>query len=290
MVFGRLVTYIQHRSLAAKAERYRQSYLEATRKWLEVDDAIECSLSFKVIFLKESMPPDTTVIKGLANGLAELLLEFDMMVAIVKRVGRSGLRKILKSRINRSIPLKRGDFGEILTSGVLEGIADIHVPFSKLAYRILANQSLPGYDIIAVKEDRNQSIESIFFVETKLRTSYSSDAGKDALEQLQKTFDNHHTDNLLFTIRCVERKNPKLHKLLLDYMFEVNTNRIEENFVIGLVFEKTVWTDRCLSNIEPILNNSDYPLTSVYVVPVDNLSNLIDDICDESNLEVNLID
>ena len=155
----------------------------------------------------------------------------------------------MKSRINTAIPLRRGDLGEVFFSGILEGIIDIHVPFRKLAYRILANQPLPGYDIIATKEGANQSLESIFFVETKLRTTYSTTAGKDALEQLQKNFANHHEANLIFTIRCVERRHPKLREQLLDYMFDPNASRIEEKFVIGLVFDKTAWTNACLRNI-----------------------------------------
>ena len=222
--------------------------------------------------MAETQPRDAADIAYLANLLSEAKIDPDLLAEV------SGL---LGWRVTPGRPsVRKGEFGEIVIAAILEEFEGYIVPVKKLRYQIDPEQTLPGNDLLCMAFADDGSLESLLFVECKLRTTRDLPAGTDAHEQLLDDRERGFADILTFIIaRLYEQESPLL-PLLTDYL------RIRaasgHSYGIGLVWESSQWDERVLGRVaalDPLLD----PL-AITVTGVSGLTGLVDEVFDQAGV------
>lgn len=176
----------------------------------------------------------------------------------------------------KTVQLRHGDFGEVLTIGLIETSTHLRVPVIKLRSQVDADQSLHGTDIVgfALVEDPELRVIDLDFVEVKVRTSGRSNAKNAAVEAHEQLLEDRRvmfSDVLEFIAQRLEESDPELSRAFDDYLADRDgpdgTNRIV------IVIEEDDYHQDILSNLTDRDNLCD-PL-AVDFVRLDGLADLI---------------
>ncbi len=251
--------------------------------WLDSNERNPCPYShFKVIDLREKI----LLSSGIKSHLRDLYVSarFDLHFLESLKGSAASLgwewNKVRKSIVEKGIPtisnFKRGEFGEVLITAVLEQFHDYKIPVYKLRYKITANQSLPGTDIVALGINNEGTIIEVCFVETKLRTRKDNMAAIDGYKQLKETYESKLPDILTFIAARLQERKDNLYKAYMFYLLDRTDNRGKDNFRLGLCWENSEWSENVLENLQD--NGVDLPKLILHVIPINNLRQITDEL------------
>jgi Cap4 SAVED domain len=80
--------------------------------------------------------------------------------------------------------VRRGDWGEIVTSLFLRDIRQLETALIKLRYKLNRKKSSFGIDVFGVQLDEAGKVSSLCVCETKTKITYDKQIGKKAYESL----------------------------------------------------------------------------------------------------------
>jgi uncharacterized protein DUF1837 len=182
--------------------------------------------------------------------------------------------EVLPSRTAGSMPIRRGDFGEALTNGILAELEGYTLPIGKLRYKVTANQTLTGTDTLGIKIAERGSISEVSFVESKLRCRPDTFAGVQAYRQLKHDVELALPDIVTFVAARLHDRNDALYEPFADYLASRADTRDIETYRIALSWDTSQWTETVLSNLEA--EELHLSPIGVSVCQISDLSNLID--------------
>jgi len=268
-----------------KSQRLRKKMCKSISKWIDIRILNPAPYQeFTVLSATENCSPDVQILQGLMCALVDMFLEFDYYLDMIRLGGKGLLRKRLEARIPKKRSFRLGDFGEVLLFGFLIAKCNYRVPYKKIARRLLS-ENQQGYDLIAIKI-KNNKLEEILFIESKLRTKPDTGAAKQAYKQLGYNYRQRHVENLEPLERCLRGTDDSMRELILDYMFSRETYVGRERFLVGLIYDEEIWNDACLANLAGKINDKQNLKTLALVVKIADLENLIARVCSLSGIEV----
>ena len=180
--------------------------------------------------------------------------------------------------------VRQGDFGEILTTLVIEHFTNLKVPISKLRYKFNNDRSVFCTDLIS--HNQGDTIVDITYYEIKTRITKDKDSAMEAYEGLLKDEQKSAEGVADFLSRyyheiaeVVEKNMGDASALydLADKFGDVvkNSQNYNRRFEIVLIIEKDKFEETSLEN----LNNITLQLLplEVTVILIENLKDLVDE-------------
>ncbi|MCD2191464.1 Hachiman antiphage defense system protein HamA [Actinomycetospora soli] len=178
---------------------------------------------------------------------------------------------------SKTIQKRHGDFGEVLTIGLLRELRSTSVPIVKLRYYPDAEQTLHGTDVVGFvtseQPDGSIIIERLVFVETKVRVSNDRGVLCNAHKQLSDDAAAGFVDTLEFLHQRLETEHPHLLGPYESYLSD-RSDRALGDYQICLIINTDDWRQ---ATMDDLLDEAEIvsPLT-VDVVYVNDLRILID--------------
>ena len=227
--------------------------------------------SFKVVDLEEISPvPTPAVFAGL---LRDAYLGQETLADVADRYGFAAVKaKLLAPLIPVRENAQRGDFGEAVTVEILETLEGFHVPINKLAYKITADQSLPGPDCLAFKLSQGE-LEEVAYVEAKLRTTRDALVAVNGVRQLEQVSKAREPELLTFVLRRLRDKGDVLANIVETYVFGRNDSK--DRYLLSVLYENDHWGEGILERLEDEGIGLE-PLV-VYVTRIAQLRSLVDE-------------
>ena len=178
------------------------------------------------------------------------------------------------------VPTRRGDFGEIIITAILEEIQGYIIPVAKLRYKVTGNQLLTGTDSLALKMNSEREITEVCFVESKLRTAFNKEEDKmiavQGSKQLQKDYESKLPDILSFIAQRLFETNNELFEPFMNYMrYRKDTTDID-TFRLSLCCDQDAWKEVVLVNLEE--NEVHVPQLIVHRIRIKELGPLTEDL------------
>ena len=226
---------------------------------------------FRLMETSENCPIPLNVKEYLKKALLNARINLGLFQNLAKRLGWSNVESLLAQTVFPTLPkMKRGFFGEVLVCKILEDLSGYIIPVKKWRYAITKNQSLPGTDAIAIKMSGG-SISELFFVESKLRTSSDNTVALKGYEQLKADYFKELPEMILFVLgRLEEQKNEYFPAFQAYFLDRKNKTKIE-SFYLGLIWDKKVWSDKVLENLETDIVINGVPELTVNKTCIENL-------------------
>ena len=226
--------------------------------------------SFKVVDLEEKSSAPMPA--AFADLLRDAYFGKDYLAALADRYGFAAVKdKLLAPLIPVRENAQRGDFGEAVTVEILETLEGFHVPINKLAYKITANQSLPGTDCLAFKLAES-ALEEVAYVEAKLRTTRDASVAVEGIRQLKQASQAREPELLIFVLRMLQDKGDALADIVEAYVFERNDSK--DRYILSILYENDHWSEGILERLEDEDIGRE-PL-AVYVTRIAQLGSLVD--------------
>ena len=146
----------------------------------------------------------------------------------------------------------RGDFGEAFASACLEQFENCVVPVRKLRFKIDPEQTQPGTDIVAFHLAGDE-IESLEFIETKLRTGISRATAEEAHAQLVADNEVRFGDILEFVAERLAETNAEGYECLMRHLAArgAPTDRVGA-FGVFLVWDQSTWEEEVLDRLNSV--------------------------------------
>lgn len=187
---------------------------------------------------------------------------------------------ILSGASPNAIPTKRGDFGEVLITALLEESHGYKIPVRKLRYKVTRNQLLHGTDALAIRVDTEGNVTEVCFVESKLRTATRNADDRNlavtGCDQLKNDFDHKLPDILQFVAQRLHEIKDELFGPFVVYMGTRADTTDIDTFCLGLVWERAEWEEQILQNLEEHTNV--LPRLVVHAIRINNLGQVSDDL------------
>lgn len=185
--------------------------------------------------------------------------------------------------------VRQGDFGEILTTLVIEKFFNLKVPISKLRYKFNNDRSMFCTDLIS--HNHGNVIMDLTYYEIKTKITYDDNIAKIAYDGLLKD-EQKPTEGIAdFLSRyyfeqaeAAEGSGGDATNFydLADKFGDIvkNPEIYNRNFEIVLIIEKNVFKEVILENLNDIsLQLSPLEIT---VILIDNLKELVNDVFDKA--------
>jgi len=248
--------------------------------WLVCEELNPCPYQpLSVVMVEEETEYNDTIKSELCSLLIYHLFDIDSMTASASSDVDEIPNDVIRKRLPTVDNMKKGYFGESLTSFLVSEYSGYYIPVKKLHYRISPNQSLPGTDVIGFKV-REGAISGICFAESKLRTRYETQIGSSAYKQLITDYDTKQSGFLYFILKILHDKSDPFFNLLMHYMEPLYSTLGNDEFIVSLIIDNSVWSDTILSNIQSDVNDT-YPKTIVFAGKINDLENLIDGVYED---------
>jgi hypothetical protein len=186
---------------------------------------------------------------------------------------------ILSGASPEATATKRGDFGEVIITALLEESHGYKIPVRKLRYKVTRNQLLQGTDALAIRVNTEGRVTEVCFVESKLRTATRSAKDRNlavtGCDQLKKDFDYKLPDILQFVAQRLHETGDELFEPFVEYMGTRADTTDIDTFCLGLVWERASWEEQILQNLEDHTNV--VPRLVVHAVRIQDLGPVSDD-------------
>jgi hypothetical protein len=229
--------------------------------------------TFAVIDYKNN-PPTEEVKNYLCELLRQNRIDLKFLEAAKKRLSWEKLKLLEKAKIPNQLSVKRGDFGEAVSSATMSKLHEYRIPVSKLHFSITGNQTLPSTDVLAIKED-GKRITEVCFVESKLRTTASKQTAVQGCQQLDNDQSMAVPHMVLFAANRLYEIGDPLSGKLLDYLESREDNNIDTSS-LNLYFEDSIWSEEVMENLEAL--KTKLPHLTVRVTRVVGLGALTDEL------------
>jgi hypothetical protein len=213
----------------------------------------------------------------LSHLVREARFDAGFLASMAEQLGWSRVRDdIITRAMSGNATAKRGEFGEVLVSGILEEFDGYIVPVRKMRFKITPGQSLPATDMLGLALNTDGNISEVLYVESKLRTTRDDMVAVDGYKQLQNDYSSKLPDMLTFVANRLYEWNHPLYESFRDYMGDRLDNRDKDGFCLSLCFDTDEWQERALVNLEDY-GISD-PTPRVFVIRLSNLRALTDEV------------
>jgi Cap4 SAVED domain len=229
--------------------------------------------TFAIIDYKNN-PPSEEVKKYLIDLLRENRIDPKFLEAAKKRLSWAKLKLLEKAKVPSQLSVKRGDFGEAVSSAALAKLHGYRIPVPKLHFTVTGNQTLPSTDVLAIKED-NSRVTEVCFVESKLRTVVSKQTAVQGCRQLEHDQSMAIPHMVLFAANRLFEVNDALADKLLDYLDSREEKDVDTSS-LNLFFEDSIWTEEVMENLEAI--QTRLPHLTVRVTRIVGLGALTDEL------------
>lgn len=203
-----------------------------------------------------------------------------------------GPKRAAEALISPKIPtlsrMRKGRFGELLTTNILAEFYEYEVPIQKMKFLITSDESQPSTDVIAVKKQKDRVIE-VCYLESKLRTTEITSMGKDAFLQLKNDLAKKIPDMLAFVVNQLYEKRDPFYQEMLKFMME-RVPSVAESFRIGIISEKNKWSETCLVNLGEVIKEKERYKIEVDIIRISCLDQLVKDLFESFGIEADLED
>lgn len=216
-----------------------------------------------------------TVSQDVKNHLVDLLLTSMMDPALARaaetRLGWRSRSAMIASRVPTDEKVRRGDFGEVLASAILEQFHGYLTPLKKLRHKPTGNQTLRATDVLALKLSSDGSLAEVCFVECKLRTARDNMVAVDASKQLKEDYDSNYPSILTFMMEELLKQGEDDPTFLAfcSYLEDRQDNRNKDSYRLSLCFERSEWRELVLTNLDE--SSATLPELLVHVVLIGEL-------------------
>jgi hypothetical protein len=178
-----------------------------------------------------------------------------------------------------STSTRRGDFGEVLITALLEEVHGYVVPVRKLRFKVTRDQLLTGTDALAIRINNEGRVTEVCFVESKLRTATRGEVDRTlavtGCQQLKKDYDSKLPDILQFIAQRLYETEDELFAAFGEYMRTRADTTDLDTFCLGLVWDREEWEEQILQNLED--HTDVVPRLVVHAVRINNLGTVSDD-------------
>ena len=158
--------------------------------WLESDDSCKnCYTKFQNMSLKEKKGIREQVKPALIDAILDHHIFPQRIKEKLKKLGFKRTAEYFGNFLPKNDKLRKGNFGEVVTSEHLCQRYNYKMPVFKLRFMDNPNMPMRGEDIVAFEINEDNKIIAICIGETKTLETYIKDKVKKALEQLVKA--NH---------------------------------------------------------------------------------------------------
>ncbi|MHB8603271.1 MAG: Hachiman antiphage defense system protein HamA [Nitrosotalea sp.] len=243
-------------------------------EWLENKPRAKASAKFDVIdYLEKPSRNDEIIKNDLSKIFFQNTLDYDYLKKLSESIGWERTKKeFIEGTIPKKKNMKRGRFGEMLSSSILEEYHGYAIPIHKLQYTITSGQSLPGTDLIAIKKNDSE-ITEMCFVESKLRTTSNTKAITEGYLQLEKDKHGGIPAMLKFVMaRLADKKDPLL-QLFINYLILRTDSR--DTFRVVAVYDKKHWSETSLTNLDQEITSIRHKLV-IDVVQMEDLQKVVE--------------
>jgi len=235
---------------------------------------------FKLLDVEEPAGLRESVRDYVSELLRESRFDPGFLTAMAEVLGWEMVRDSLASgAAPESTSTRRGDFGEVLITALLEEVHGYIVPIRKLRYKVTRNQLLTGTDALAIKINNEGRVTEVCFVESKLRTATRSDKDRAlavaGCDQLKKDYESKLPDILQFVAQRLHETKDKMFESFVEYMRTRTDTTDLDTFCLGLVWDREEWEEQILQNLED--HTDVVPRLVVYAVRINNLGTVSDD-------------
>jgi hypothetical protein len=254
----------------------RPSLLSTWLEWSERDSVgFE---AFNVIDIAENSSPESETITYLGGLLRDCMVDPNFLIAAQEWLDWPEIETWTMGSLPESLTLRRGSFGEVLATAIMEEFHNYDVPVRKLRYRISQGQSLPGTDVVALTWSQDDGITGVCFTEVKLRTTtaFASEAVVDAYDQLLADQTAYRPAMLKFIAERLADMNHPLLPVFMRYLRDRRDLSDLDSFRMILVWDSEAWEEKLLSILRDI-DVSVEPLT-VHVAQIEELPSLIEEV------------
>ncbi len=243
--------------------------------------------------MSESNPIDSNILEYLSK---ETLVQYRSLKWIKERYKTEDKSELIKylydsvfpsttNQINKNV--RQGDFGEILSTLIVEKFQNLKVPISKLRYKFNKDRSVFCTDLVSINQ--GEVITDIKYYEVKTRITYAKDTAKKAYEGLAKDeakLDEtiaDFLDRLYFEQAEVLNQAGNSEEAETFYKISKQFGEIvrdptkfNRSFEIVLIIEKNVFNEEMINE----LNGMSILLSpiEVSIFLVDNLKHLVSDV------------
>lgn len=192
------------------------------------------------------------------------------------------ITSVIEPRLSRNLNMKKGKFGEMLESSILESFFDFTIPIKKWRYAISSDQSLPRCDIVAVKINNSKIIE-MSFIESKLSTIQDKNKISNAYEQLMEEKESGFEEIISFIInRLIDEKNP-LQEEFIEYCLIKDIPN--DSYRVAATYDVSKWNEEALNNLNEAIPGSTSNLT-VDVIRIGELEKTVQAIYEKRGWDV----
>lgn len=260
------------------------------KTWLQRHPRDINSYSFRVVDITESVQVDELIKDYLGQETLQQYRSFEFLKNKYQDESPDELVKYLRNyvfsssydRITKNV--KTGDFGEILSTLIIEQFKNLKVPISKLRYKFNKDRSVFCTDLIS--HNLGDTIQDITYYEVKTRTSYSKQIGVKAYEGLLKDeqkpteFIADFLDRLYFDKAETLEKAGSTEEAKIFYAISKQYGDIVKNpenynrgFEIIIIMEASIFKEDILTELDT-LSISLSPL-EVTIILVNELRDLV---------------
>ena len=241
-------------------------------EWLEYVQREDTSFRFKVNNINEKKNRDTDKINQIFGSIIlDNIVGYDTAKKISESMGwNKTVEKLVSPRIPKTNNMKKGKFGEILESKILEEFFDFVIPIKKWKYAITSDQSLPSTDIVAIKKN-DSGVTEISFIESKLTTDNGTGPILKAYEQLVQDRDKGFSEILNFiTCRLLDEKS-SLAEMFIEYGFKKDIQN--DTYRIAVTCDTDKWNDRSLKLNTILKPMSDLTIDVIRIKTLETIVN-----------------
>lgn len=247
-------------------------------KWLNYNVRTpQTYTKFNVEDFGEQKPFEKKINDYLSSAFLDTIIDPHDYEDFVKDLGWETAKEFfIDTKIPTYTKVRRGLFGEILISLILEEFLKYHVPVKKSHYSIAQNKSQEGIDILGFMIESNR-IQEVCFVESKLRTKYDGSVAVNGYQELTKQHAAKMPTILPFVLRQLKKTNHTLHKPFLDYLKKRTVGRRDDTLRLGIITEKEDWNENALTVLENDLSRPDNDIT-VNLILIKELKTIIENV------------
>lgn len=266
--------------------------------WLKRNQKNPSVYKFNVFDITESTPIDTSIKDFLSEQVLVQYKSFRFFKMHYEKETPEKLKDYLRNYVfpNEEFAetkrgkqivknVRQGDFGEILSTILVEEFTDLKVPISKLRFKFNSNRSVFCTDLIAHNND--EIITDLKYYEIKTRTSQNVyDVGIEAYESLVRDeekptetianfLSNYYFEQaeVLFT-NDADDQAKKFYDISTQFAEIVkNPQNYNRSFEIILIIEKSYFKEIIIKKLDALsLKLSPLEIT---IVLIDNLGDLV---------------
>jgi hypothetical protein len=189
-------------------------------EWLTSVDRTPAPYSdFGVVDVTELAEPAEAILDEVSALLRDARVDPSFFRASAQALGWERVEEWLQEAVPVGTTARRGQFGEVLSTAVLEEFHAYVIPLQKLRYAITAGQSLPSTDVLAVAVDEDsQTVAEVCFVEVKLRTGPDTGIAAIGYRQLRDDYGRRLPDILRFIAERLHERGDQLFDPFMSYL------------------------------------------------------------------------